>query len=89
MRYLITGGCGFIGSHFIRLILEEDTQCEVTNVDLLTYAGREENLDDVIVAHAGRYCLIREDIAEAEVMSDIFRDKNFSRVLMFMIFPHF
>ena len=88
MRYLITGGCGFIGSHFIRLILEEDAQCEVTNVDLLTYAGREENLDDVIIAHADRYSLIKEDIAEAEAMSDVFHDGKFDAVVNFAAESH-
>ena len=88
MRYLITGGCGFIGSHFIRLLLEEDAQCEVTNVDLLTYAGREENLDDVILAHTDRYSLIQEDIADAEAMSDVFRDGKFDAIVNFAAESH-
>ena len=38
-RYLVTGGAGFIGSNFIRYILENETDATVTNLDLLTYAG--------------------------------------------------
>ena len=42
------------------LLLAEDAQCEVSNIDLLTYAGREGNLEDVIAAHANRYHFIKE-----------------------------
>ena len=88
MRYLVTGGCGFIGSHFIRLLLTEDARCEVTNVDLLTYAGREDNLDDIIAAHADRYCLIKEDIADAAAMRNVFRGDKFDAVINFAAESH-
>ena len=39
MRFLVTGGCGFIGSNFIRYILQHYKPAHVTNVDVLTYAG--------------------------------------------------
>ena len=39
---LVTGGCGFIGSHSVRLIFREHPACSVINVDLLTYAGNLE-----------------------------------------------
>jgi dTDP-glucose 4,6-dehydratase len=38
-RILVTGGCGFIGAHFVRHLLEVDPALEVTNLDVLTYAG--------------------------------------------------
>jgi len=44
MRLLVTGGCGFIGSNFIRHILREHPGWEVVNLDKLTYAGNPENL---------------------------------------------
>jgi dTDP-glucose 4,6-dehydratase len=47
MRLLVTGGCGFIGSNFIRLILSERPDVQVVNLDALTYAGNPENLQDV------------------------------------------
>ena len=44
---LVTGGCGFIGSNFIRLLLAEEPEAELTNLDLLTYAGNPKNLEDL------------------------------------------
>jgi dTDP-glucose 4,6-dehydratase len=45
MRLLVTGACGFIGSSYVRLLLEERTGDEVVVLDKLTYAGRRENLE--------------------------------------------
>ena len=45
-KILVTGGCGFIGSNFIRLLLEE-RDYEIVNLDALTYAGNLENLHDI------------------------------------------
>jgi dTDP-glucose 4,6-dehydratase len=47
MRLLVTGGCGFIGSNFIRLLLKHRADCEVVNLDALTYAGNEANLQEL------------------------------------------
>ena len=44
---LVTGGCGFIASHFIRLILSQ-TNWRVINLDAITYAGNMENLEDIL-----------------------------------------
>ena len=46
MKLLITGGCGFIGSNFIRYMLEKYHDYEMVNLDALTYAGNPENLRD-------------------------------------------
>ena len=48
MRILITGGAGFIGSHFVRYSLEKHPEYDVAVLDKLTYAGRPENLHDVL-----------------------------------------
>jgi dTDP-glucose 4,6-dehydratase len=45
--YLITGGCGFIGSNFIRHLLQKYTGARVINLDALTYAGNQDNLREV------------------------------------------
>lgn len=48
MRILITGGAGFIGSHFVRHSLEKASEHDIVVLDKLTYAGRKENLHDVL-----------------------------------------
>ncbi len=68
MRILVTGGAGFIGSNFIRYMLEKHADVEIRNLDVLTYAGNLENLADV--AGNRRYEFVKGDIAsEADVMA--------------------
>jgi dTDP-glucose 4,6-dehydratase len=71
MRILVTGGCGFIGSNFIRYYLKTYPDASIINVDKLTYAGNLENLSDL--SHSARYHFIRGDIAEAPLMEDLIR----------------
>ena len=61
-RVLVTGGCGFIGSGFIRLLLAERPEVQVVNLDLMTYAGNPANLADL--AGSPRYRLVRGDIRD-------------------------
>ena len=62
MRTLfVTGGAGFIGSCFVRLLLEEEPGCTVVNFDALTYAGNLDNLEGV---DAGRHRFVRGDICD-------------------------
>ncbi len=61
-KILVTGGCGFIGSNFVRTVLEERPGWEVVNLDTLTYAGRLENLADV--AEDPRYRFVKGDICD-------------------------
>ena len=68
MKILITGGAGFIGSNFVRLVLEELPEARVVNLDLLTYAGNPENLAGVEEASGGRYCFVRGDIADSDLV---------------------
>lgn len=63
-RVLVTGGCGFIGSHLVRRLLREHPDLEVVNIDLLTYAGRPENVADL--ADDPRYTFVQGDIASAD-----------------------
>ncbi len=65
--FLITGGCGFIGSNFIRHRLQEHPGGRIVNFDLLTYAGNPDNLADV--AADPRYCFVRGDIADADAVA--------------------
>lgn len=68
-RVLVTGGCGFIGSSFIRLLLEEERDASVVNLDLLTYAGNPRNLEDV--ASLPRYRFVRGDIRDPETVGEL------------------
>jgi dTDP-glucose 4,6-dehydratase len=63
----VTGGAGFIGSAFVRLLLEEIRDCSVVNFDALTYAGNLENLAGI---DETRHRFIRGDIADAEAVAD-------------------
>lgn len=62
-KLFVTGGAGFIGSAFVRLVLEEIPSCQVINFDALTYAGNLENLDGVDEA---RHEFIKGDICERD-----------------------
>lgn len=66
-RVLVTGGCGFIGSHFVRSILK-NPEIEVLNLDVLTYAGNPENLKDVVKKNGERYRHVKVDICDSELV---------------------
>lgn len=70
--WLVTGGCGFIGSNLVRLILSERPDVRVVNVDALTYAGNLANLSDLPGDQAARYAFEKVDIAEAEPVRRVF-----------------
>jgi dTDP-glucose 4,6-dehydratase len=66
MRWLVTGGLGFIGSHFIRLALRERPSLEVVNLDAMTYAANPANLRDV--DHSPRYRFVKGNICDPDVV---------------------
>lgn len=72
MRLLVTGGAGFIGSHFIRHILTKYPQHQVINFDLLTYAGNLANLRDV--AANPRYRFVKGDIADQPLTASLVQE---------------
>jgi dTDP-glucose 4,6-dehydratase len=81
MRILVTGGCGFIGSNFIRYILQHYKPAYVTNVDALTYAGNLANLDGVVEEHGERYEFFKADIANADQMDELMTEHQFYAVI--------
>lgn len=86
---LVTGGCGFIGSNFIRYILEQpDFRGRIINVDKLTYAGNPHNLSDVTELHPGRYFFLQADICEPGKMCEIFRRERIDAVCHFAAESH-
>jgi dTDP-glucose 4,6-dehydratase len=65
-KVLVTGGAGFIGSNYIRLLLQTDPNVTVVNYDALTYAGNPANLHD-LVGHP-RYQFVHADITDREAV---------------------
>ena len=88
MRILVTGGCGFIGSNFIRYILKHYKPAYVTNVDVLTYAGNLANLDGVTEVHGDRYEFFKADIANADQMDALMTEHQFYTVINFAAESH-
>ncbi|MBB4657841.1 dTDP-glucose 4,6-dehydratase [Parvularcula dongshanensis] len=85
MRYLITGGAGFIGSAVVRRLIEQ-TDHEVLNLDALTYAG---NLASVApVADSPRYQFVRADITDAKAIGDVLDSYKPDRLLHFAAESH-
>lgn len=71
MKILITGGAGFIGSNFIRMMLIKYPDYEFINLDKLTYAGNIENMSDI--GCKSNYRFIKGDICDFELMANITR----------------
>src|SRR3982750_458204 len=88
MRILVTGGCGFIGSNFIRYILQHYKPASVTNVDALTYAGNPANLAGVVEEFGERYEFFKADIANADAMDALMTEHQFYAVINFAAESH-
>ena len=71
---LVTGGAGFIGSNFVRYALAAHPDWRITTLDKLTYAGRMENLHDVVADP--RHVFVRGDIADVEVAAPLVRQSD-------------
>lgn len=84
-KLLVTGGAGFIGSNFVRMLLQESDH-SIVNLDLLTYAGNLENLSDV-ESH-DRYTFARGDIADPQAMQQVFDEHRPDVVVHFAAESH-
>ncbi|MBI3393960.1 MAG: GDP-mannose 4,6-dehydratase, partial [Nitrospirae bacterium] len=72
MKILVTGGCGFIGSNYVRYVLRKHPEDSVINLDAMTYAGNRENLAEVETDR--RYRFVQGDIADPEAVRPLFED---------------
>jgi len=86
VRLLVTGGLGFIGSNFIRQMLEEHPEDSIVNLDKVTYAGNPENLRDI--AGDPRYTFIRGDICDQDLVGSVFREHQIDAVVHFAAESH-
>lgn len=86
---LVTGGCGFIGSNFVRyLIRNNDFSGRIINVDSLTYAGNPENLSDIATEFTSRYIFHKADICDTATLEDIFSRYDIDAVCHFAAESH-
>jgi dTDP-glucose 4,6-dehydratase len=83
---LITGGSGFIGSNFVKMILKKRPEYKVINIDALTYAGNLESLSDV--ANQPNYTFAKADIRDRKVMDSLFAEHGIDMVINFAAESH-
>ena len=84
-KILVTGGAGFIGSHFIRFLIKE-TKHHVINLDALTYAGNLRNLKDI--ESSERYIFVQGDIRDRDKVDRLFSEYQINVVLNFAAESH-
>ena len=83
---LITGGCGFIGTNFIHYLKSQCTDLHITNLDALTYAGNEANLEKYV--DDPNYQFVRGDICDKDLVSHLFEEQKFDTVVHFAAETH-
>jgi len=83
---LVTGGAGFIGSNFVRYLLETEPEIHVYNLDALTYAGSPENLREL--PDPNRHTFIRGDICDAPLLKKLFRQSQIDTIAHFAAETH-
>jgi dTDP-glucose 4,6-dehydratase len=86
MKLLITGGAGFIGSNFVRFMVNKYPQYQIVNLDLLTYAGNLENLKDI--EDKPNYKFVKGDIADRSFVNNLFEQEKFDYVINFAAESH-
>ena len=75
MRLLVTGGCGFIGSNFIRYLFSQYKEIKVINLDKLTYCGNPNNLIDF--SGDSRYEFVKGDICDGSLVTALMKDVHY------------
>ena len=86
MKLFITGGAGFMGSHFIKYILKTYPEYEIINFDKLTYAGNLDNLKEVETNP--RYQFVQGDIADAQSLEKIIKDNSIDAIINYAAETH-
>lgn len=81
MKILVTGGCGFIGSNFIRYYLKENPKDKIINLDKLTYAGHISSTLDF--AKNKNYKFVKGDICNSKLVGEVMK----GLMLLFILQP--
>jgi len=85
-RLLVTGGAGFIGSNFVRMVLCEHPDCFVVNLDKLTYAGNLENLAGFL--NHPQHKFVKGDICDSALIEKIIDDYQIDSIINFAAESH-
>ncbi|MBN1537130.1 MAG: dTDP-glucose 4,6-dehydratase [Anaerolineales bacterium] len=83
---LVTGGAGFIGSNFVRYLLKAEALARVINLDVLTYAGSLENLNEL--PDVSRHTFVQGDIGDRALVEELFRRYEIDTVVHFAAESH-
>ena len=86
MKLIVTGGAGFIGSAFVRLMLDAAEAPQIVNLDTLTYAGNLENLEPVAL-HSG-YRFVRGDICDKALVNSLVAEERPDAIVHFAAESH-
>lgn len=83
---LVTGGCGFIGANFVKLILATNPDWRVVNLDKLTYAGNLQNLEGI--EEGDNYTFVKADICDGPTIEELFKKEQIDTVVHFAAESH-
>lgn len=86
MKILVTGAAGFIGSNFVYLMLEEHPDYDIVGLDLLTYAGNLETLEDAM--KNPKFKFVKGDIADRDFIFNLFKEEKFDIIVNFAAESH-
>jgi len=83
---LVTGGAGFIGSNFVRYLLEVEPEIQIINLDALTYAGSKENLKDLVAPE--RHIFVQGDICDQDLVNKLLQQYQIGTIVHFAAESH-
>ena len=84
-KCLVTGGCGFIGSNYIRTVLDREEDLHVVNLDKLTYAGNIQNLNGI---SSNNLTIVKGDICDVDLVNSLFEKHQFDTIVHFAAESH-
>lgn len=83
---LVTGGAGFIGSNFVRYMLNRESQVRIVNLDILSYAGSQENLQNL--PDLERHHFVQGDIGDADLVDKLLAEYQIETIVHFAAESH-